>query len=160
MPADARRQQHHRYAAECTLDFAPDTYQAAAGLTTYYNRTKLHALMLSHEPDVGRVLNIFSCNGHYPEGNFDYPLKQPVPVGDGRVGLGVRVDHATQQFFWRQGDANWQAIGPKLNAAVISDEGGRGEHGSFTGAFVGMAAFDISGRGTEARFTRFSYDPT
>ncbi|MCB1337646.1 MAG: glycoside hydrolase family 43 protein [Maritimibacter sp.] len=156
----ARRQQHHRYAAECTLDFAPDTYQAAAGLTTYYNRTKLHALMLSHEPDVGRVLNIFSCNGHYPEGNFDYPLKQPVPVGDGRVELGVRVDHATQQFFWRQGDANWQAIGPKLNAAVISDEGGRGEHGSFTGAFVGMAAFDISGRGTEARFTRFSYDPT
>ena len=57
-------------------------------------------------------------------------------------------------------DDDWRAIGPKLNAAVISDEGGRGEHGSFTGAFVGMAAFDVSGKAAEARFTGFSYDPT
>ncbi|MCB1331818.1 MAG: glycoside hydrolase 43 family protein, partial [Maritimibacter sp.] len=84
----------------------------------------------------------------------------PIPIADGPVELGVRVDHATQQFFWRQGDDDWHAIGPKLNAAVISDEGGRGEHGSFTGAFVGMVAFDTSGQGKEARFTSFSYDPT
>jgi xylan 1,4-beta-xylosidase len=50
-------------------------------------------------------------------------------------------------------------VGPKLNAAVISDEGGRGEHGSFTGAFVGMLCFDTSGSGREARFPYFSYIP-
>jgi len=156
----ARRQEHHRYAAECWLDFEPENYQQAAGLTTYYNRSKLHALMLSREPRVGRSLTIFSCNGHYPEGNLDYPLTVPIPIDDGPVELGVRVDHATQRFFWRQGDDDWRPIGPKLNAAVISDEGGRGEHGSFTGAFVGMVAFDTSGQGAEARFTSFSYDPT
>ena len=82
----------------------------------------------------------------------------PVPLADGPVELRVRVDQAVQQFHWRQG-GDWQAIGPVLDASVISDEGGRGEHGSFTGAFVGMMAFDISGLGAEARFTRFAYLP-
>jgi xylan 1,4-beta-xylosidase len=42
---------------------------------------------------------------------------------------------------------------------MISDEGGRGEHGSFTGAFVGMFAMDLTGQGREARFRRFGYWP-
>lgn len=42
---------------------------------------------------------------------------------------------------------------------MISDEGGRGEHGSFTGAFVGMIAMDVSGRAREALFARFAYRP-
>ncbi len=156
----ARRQEHHRYAAECWLDFEPGSYQQAAGLTTYYNRSKMHALMLSHEPRLGRTLTIFSSRGSHAEDRFEYLLRVPIPIGDGPVELGVRVDHATQQFFWRQEGVDWKAIGPKLNAAVISDEGGRGEHGSFTGAFVGMVAFDITGQAAEARFTSFSYDPT
>lgn len=45
------------------------------------------------------------------------------------------------------------------DATVIRDEGGVGEHESFTGAFVGMLAFDITGQGREARFSRFSYVP-
>ena len=49
--------------------------------------------------------------------------------------------------------------GPPLDASVISDEGGRGEHGSFTGAFVGLAAFDTSGRACPADFAFFAYLP-
>jgi xylan 1,4-beta-xylosidase len=72
----------------------------------------------------------------------------------------VEVDHALQQFSWRQPGGEWQAIGPKLDAAVISDEGGRGGHGSFTGAFVGMFAMDMTGQGREARIShRFAYLP-
>ena len=59
-------------------------------------------------------------------------------------------------YRWPSDD--WQAIGPVLDASLISDEAGRGEHGSFTGAFVGMAAFDISGSGQPADFDRFSYE--
>ena len=47
----------------------------------------------------------------------------------------------------------------QLDASVISDEGGRGEHGSFTGTFVGMVAFDTSGRGATADFASFAYRP-
>ena len=69
------------------------------------------------------------------------------------------MDHALQQFFWRQPGGEWQEIGPKLDAAIISDEGGRGGHGSFTGAFVGMFAMDMTGQGKEARFSHFAYRP-
>ena len=36
---------------------------------------------------------------------------------------------------------------------------GRGAHGSFTGAFVGMLAFDTSGAACTADFADFSYTP-
>jgi xylan 1,4-beta-xylosidase len=68
----------------------------------------------------------------------------------------MQVDRAALQFHWRV-DGDWQPVGPILDASLISDEAGRGEHGSFTGAFVGIAAFDISGSGRPADFGRFSY---
>lgn len=155
----ARRQQHFTYAAETHVDFVPESYQQAAGLTTYYNRHKFHALLVTDEPGIGRALTIMSCPGIWPDPSLEFPLGQPLPVPEGPLELRVEVDHAGQQFFWRQPDGDWQAIGPVLNAAVISDEGGRGEHGSFTGAFVGMVCFDTSGRGREARFAHFAYLP-
>jgi xylan 1,4-beta-xylosidase len=50
-------------------------------------------------------------------------------------------------------------VGPALDASLISDEAGRGAFGSFTGAFVGMVAFDMSGSARAADFARFSYIP-
>ena len=72
--------------------------------------------------------------------------------------LAADVDGAALQFFadWGLG---WQPVGPVLDASVISDEGGRGEHGSFTGAFVGMLAFDTSGSARTADFSSFDYLP-
>jgi xylan 1,4-beta-xylosidase len=153
----ARRQEHLAYEARCTLSFDPVTYQQAAGLTTYYNRHKFHALMLTHEEGSGRVLTILSCPGDWPDGALAFPTA-PVPVDRGPVELRVRVNGATQQFSWRQA-GDWSDIGPPLDAAVISDEGGRGEHGSFTGAFVGMVCFDTSGAAREAHFASFRYAP-
>lgn len=154
----ARRQTDFRYEADCTLAFSPETYQQAAGLTTYYNRFKFHALLLSDEPGLGPALSVMSCAGD-ADGQL-VPRLPPVAVGLGAIDLKVVVDHAEQRFFWRQSGGDWAQIGPVLEATLISDEAGRGEHGSFTGAFVGMVAFDISGAGREAHFTRFAYRPT
>lgn len=154
----ARRQEHLRYRAETTLTgFHPTTYQQAAGLTTYYNRHKFHFAAVTWEPGLGRALTILSCPGDWPDGRLSFPVG-PQPVAEGPVHLAVEVDGAEQRFFWRQA-GDWQALGPVLDAAVISDEGGRGEHASFTGAFVGMAAFDITGQGLAADFTDFGYAP-
>jgi beta-xylosidase len=49
--------------------------------------------------------------------------------------------------------------GPRLDASVISDEGGSGEHASFTGAFVRMAAFDTSGAAIAADFEQYACIP-
>ncbi|RVM84521.1 glycoside hydrolase 43 family protein, partial [Sinorhizobium meliloti] len=79
-------------------------------------------------------------------------------VPDGPVQLAMEVRDNDLQFFWRgAAQAEWLTIGPVLDAGVISDEGGRGEHGSFTGAFAGIFAFDISGCATPADFDRFRY---
>ena len=152
----ARRQEHHAYDAQvCVEDFAPDSYQQAAGLTTYYNRHKFHAALVSGDGQGGRILSLMSCAGDWPDGALTHP-SEDVPLEAGPVELRVEVRGAVQQFLWRQG-GDWQPLGPALDASVISDEGGRGEHGSFTGAFVGMLAFDVAGEAHEARFTRFAY---
>jgi len=100
-----------------------------------------------------------SCPGDWPDGRLAFPLGAPVAIPDGPVGLAVEVDHAAQRFYLR-GPDGWERIGPELDASLISDEAGRGEHGSFTGAFVGMMAFDTSGRARAADFDWFKYAPS
>jgi xylan 1,4-beta-xylosidase len=86
-----------------------------------------------------------STQSDYPDGNLSFPLAEPVPLdADSQVKLGVAVDREKLQFSLARGDER-RNVGPLLDASILSDEAGRGEHGSFTGAFVGMAAFDTSG---------------
>lgn len=153
----ARRQEHLSYRAETTLAaFAPEGYQQAAGLVTYYNSHKFHYACVSvHEG--ARVLMLMSCLGDWPDKVLTYPV-DPVVIAAGPVDLAVETDQAAQQFFWRQ-EGDWTPLGPVLDASLLSDEAGRGEHASFTGNFVGLAAFDTSGQGARADFTRFDYVP-
>ena len=154
----ARRQQHFSLRVETQVDFRPVTLQQAAGLTHYYNRHKFHFLAVGFDEQRGRVLTIMSCPGDWPDGRLSFPLAEPIALpGDAPVGLAAGIDGAGLQFFYRAGD-RWLAVGPVLDASVISDEGGRGEHGSFTGAFVGMAAFDTSGAALPADFGYFEYE--
>lgn len=154
----ARRQEDHSFRAETVLDFSPGTYQQVAGLTHYYNRYKFHAIGITLHERLGRVLVIQSCAGEYPSGKLSFPVDSGVAVSDGRIDLAVEVRDNDLQFFWRaQGESDWTAIGPVLDGGVVSDEGGVGEHGSFTGAFVGMFAYDITGSGKAADFDGFSY---
>jgi xylan 1,4-beta-xylosidase len=100
-----------------------------------------------------------SCPGDYPDGRMTFPLTAPIELPkSGAIGLAVEVHGAETRFFYDTGEG-WRRVGPALDASVISDEGGRGAHGSFTGAFVGMMAFDQSGAACPADFARFSYAP-
>jgi xylan 1,4-beta-xylosidase len=153
----ARRQTAWRYSAETQLDFAPRDYQTMAGLIAYYGRHQFHYLYISVDEAGQRHLNIQSCNGDWPEGRLRFPLDATVTLPDGVVELGVDVDLADLQFRWRSERGDWRAIGPKLDASILSDEGGRGDHASFTGAFVGMAAQDLNGSGHHADFLGFTY---
>ncbi|WP_156134280.1 glycoside hydrolase family 43 protein [Ensifer sp. ZNC0028] len=154
----ARRQEHHSFRAETTVDFTAETYQQVAGLTHYYNRHKFHALGVTWHETLGRTLTILSCPGDFPHARLEFPVGGGIAVPDGPLELAMEVRDNDLQFFWRvSGTAEWQPIGPVLDAGVVSDEGGRGEHGSFTGAFAGLFAFDTSGAGKAADFDRFRY---
>ncbi len=159
----ARRQQHFRYEATTELEFEPDSYLQSAGLVAYYNREKFHYLQVSHDEELGKVISIFSCNGAYPESNLSLTPDAPDTIKNNKpIALRVVVSEHELQFYWRliedpQKDPQWKKIGPILDASLLSDEAGRGEHASFTGAFVGMLAFDVSGMGKHADFAHFDY---
>ena len=112
---------------------------------------------MTHDAKLGRVLLILSCPGDWPDAVVQFPM-DPIALPDGPVTVRVTVSNAAQQF-WYFHDQDWQKAGPVLDASVISDEGGKGEHASFTGAFVGMIAFDMTGQAAEACFTYFNYVP-
>lgn len=157
----ARRAQHHSYVANTTMDFNPTEFNQGAGLIVYYNRHKFHFLQVSSDEEIGRSFNILSCEGDYPESRLSFALDAPVRLEfDGPVQLRVQVNENVLQFFYAAGGSKaFQPIGPELDASVLSDEGGRGEHASFTGAFTGMCAYDISGMGKSADFSHFDYEP-
>lgn len=152
----ARRQEHHAYRAEACFRADPPTWQQAVGLTTYYNRHKFHAALITREAGQ-RCLTLVSCLGDWPGERLTFH-GAPVPLPDGEVRLAVEVNGATQQFLLH-GAGGWQPVGPALDASIISDEGGRGEHASFTGAFVGLVAHDLTGQGWGADVTFFRYEP-
>ncbi|EJL58193.1 beta-xylosidase [Rhizobium sp. CF122] len=156
----ARRQEHHSFRAETVVEFDPVTYQQVAGLTHYYNRHKFHAIGVTLHEKLGRCVTIFSCDGDYPHSRISFPAGSGVAIpAEGRVQLSMEIGDNDLQFFWQtEGKGAWQPIGPVLDAGVVSDEGGRGEHGSFTGAFAGVFAFDTSGRARTADFDWFNYE--
>lgn len=156
----ARRQEHLSFVANTQLQFEPSNYQQSAGLIYYYNRHKFHYLGITSHETHGRVLTIMSCNGDWPDGALTFPLRQPLVLDqDSAVELGLVVDRANAQFRYCV-NGQWQTLAPAVDASIISDEAGRGEHASFTGAFVGMAAFDTSGSAITADYRYFEYLPT
>jgi xylan 1,4-beta-xylosidase len=146
----ARRQEEPSYRAGAMITAEPKTWQQAVGLITYYNRHKFHAALITCEAGQ-RVVSLISCLGDWPGEALTFHGHHPLP--DGPAHLEVSVRGPKQQFF-----LNAVAIGPVLDAALISDEGGRGEHASFTGAFVGVVAYDLTGQAWTADVTRFEYD--
>lgn len=152
----ARRQEHHSYRAEAHFTADPPGWQQAVGLTTYYNRHKFHAALITRE-NGQRCLTLVSCLGDWPGERLTFHCA-PIPLTEGEVRLAVEVTGATQRFLLH-GPGGWHTVGPELDASIISDEGGRGEHASFTGAFVGLVAHDLTGQGWAADVTFFRYEP-
>jgi xylan 1,4-beta-xylosidase len=155
----ARRQTALAYEADTQVEAQPRSYQQMAGLIAYYNRYAFHYLALTHDEVAGACLQVFSCAGDYPQGTLTVALDAPVPVDAAHpVRMKVVVDGCALRFFHAQGAADWQRIGPVLDASLLSDEAGQGPHGNFTGAFVGMAAHDVSGMAMTADFDFFGYE--
>ena len=152
----ARRQQHFDFNAETSVEFDPESFQQMAGLTYYYNSHKFHYLFICHDEDIGKYLGIMSCAGDQSLA-VSFPIEQQkIPLGEGPVKLKVEVRGADLHFSFCQ-DHIWQRIEVTLDAAVISDEGGKGEGANFTGAFIGMCCQDMTGRQQAADFSYFHY---
>jgi xylan 1,4-beta-xylosidase len=114
-----------------------------------------------------RYVDIVSCLGD-PTGKATYMLS--VSRGDsmaddagielpkhGAVWLRCDVACAELVFSWSIDGRQWQRIPVTLDYSLVSDEAGKGEGASFTGAFVGMCCQDTSGTDLAAHFDYFHY---
>lgn len=156
----ARRQTHFSYDAETTLDFSPTDERQFAGLTAYYSRYNFFYLTVTAHSDGQRELLIMSSEISWPDGNLRFPA-EPVKIPNtGKVKLALTVRGDKLQFLYALEGGALQPIGPVLDASILSDEcGGHQAHGSFTGAFVGVAASDLNGTALPATFDDFTYRP-
>ncbi len=166
----ARRQEHLSCAVETCVDFTPDSFQQSAGLVSYYNGHKFHYLLVSVDDAGNRHLDIMSCPADertfvtWPlrEGQLDPAVTDPryrLP-DSGPVWLGADIDGKDLVFRWSLDGKEWTRLPVVLDQSLISDEAGAGEGASFTGAFLGMACQDLSGRDHPADFDCFAYRAT
>jgi xylan 1,4-beta-xylosidase len=156
----ARRQQAFCFTATTKLEFDPDTLQQCAGLICYYSAQKFHYLHVTCDDAGERQLCILSCLGE-ERFNMTYPVDSASAVALPRTGpvwLRADVDFAQLRFSWSLDGERWTSHEGVLDYSFISDEAGRGYTKSFTGAFVGMACHDISGRRQPADFAFFDYE--
>lgn len=151
----ARRPEAFRYAVETLIDYAPASYEQAAGLVCYYNATKFHFLHLTADDDGARRLQVLSV---LPTGEGVSQMTAPLAVPDGPLALRMAVDHEALRFAYRAADASeWTWLAETFAADLVSDEATLPGLPNFTGTFVGMACQDMSGSGTAADFRHFDY---
>lgn len=158
----ARRQTHFSYDAETVVDFSPSDERQFAGLTAYYCRFNFFYLTVTAHSDGERELLIMSSEASWPGSNLETPQADPVRIpNNGKVKLALSIrGHDLQFFYALEGEAALKKIGPVFDASIVSDEcGGHQAHGSFTGAFVGVACSDLNGTALQASFDYFTYRP-
>ncbi|KAL0466188.1 beta-xylosidase [Neurospora intermedia] len=160
----ARRQEHFSYDAETVIDFSPTDERQFAGLTAYYCRYNFFYLTVTAHSDGQRELLIMSSEASWPIGNLNTPYVPYVQIpNEGKVKLALTIRGNQLQFYHAvlgSGDEELKKIGPVFDASIVSDEcGGHQQHGSFTGAFVGVAASDLNGLAAEAKFDYLLYKP-
>ncbi|KAF2205673.1 hypothetical protein GQ43DRAFT_477164 [Delitschia confertaspora ATCC 74209] len=160
----ARRQTHFSYDAETVIDFSPTDEREFAGLTAYYCRYNFFYLTVTAHADGQRELLILSSEASWPEGRLKFPLAEPVQIpNEGKVKLALSIRGNRLQFSYAlvaKGNEDLKPIGPVYDASILSDEcGGHQAHGSFTGAFVGVACSDLNGTERVAKFDYFTYRP-
>ena len=163
----ARRQEAFCFKAETKLDFSPANVQQRAGLVCYYNAHKYHYLYVSVDDQGRRFVDVMSCLG---DESTDATFMLSVERGDsvsadigieipqqGAVWLRCDVSYADLVFSWSLDGQQWQQVPVALDYSIVSDEAGKGEGASFTGAFVGMCCQDLSGMDIHADFDSFYY---
>jgi xylan 1,4-beta-xylosidase len=147
----ARRVQAFRCEAATCLEFEPNTFQQMAGLTAFYDATTHYYAYVTSDDGVGKHLNLLAVDLY----KLSFPLAEPIKIdGWPRVYLNVTFDHATLQFAYSPDGVAWRNLGPACDATKLSDDYGPE---SFTGAFVGLCAQDLSGQRRHADFDWFEY---
>jgi xylan 1,4-beta-xylosidase len=146
----AKRLQEFKAVAETRIDFSPTRYTQMAGLMAWYDTRTFYFLRVTHDEKLGKILRIMvTDNDAYSELYDSQCAINDWPA----VYLRAEIDHEALQFSASPDGTSWQPIGPVLDASKLSDDYGSYLH--FTGAFLGLASYDLAGQGGYADFDYF-----
>lgn len=132
--------------AAVTIEADPRRFTQAAGLALYYDTAGHHALTLTHDPTMGRVLQVVSTT---TAGTHEQPV---VPAPDGPLRFSVTVEGLSATFHLIDGDGRTQ-VGDSVSLDGLSDE--TGVTLRFAGTMVAVFARDLSDHRMPARFSDF-----
>ena len=155
----ARRVTAARCAFDATVEYRPRAFQHLAGITAYYNTRNWYYLHVTADDQGQAVLRLAACDSGAVTAD---ELGQERLGGIERLRLGLDID-GPELRFRRETGTGWRPFGPSLDATVLSDEhaeeiaGGQIRALGFTGAFVGLWAWDLTGGGLAADFDDATY---
>lgn len=147
----ARRIESVQLHVETAMDFSPDTPWQMAGLTAFYSGRNYYLLAVSRGDDGTRRLLLFKRD----VGAEDQLLEDDgIPLPDtGEIRLAFRLNGPEIRFFYAiEAAGPLIAAGEPQESTILSDE----RLGSFTGAFAGLTAIDLSGKRKPADFHYFT----
>ncbi|MEE1296563.1 MAG: glycoside hydrolase family 43 protein [Bifidobacterium sp.] len=154
----ARRWQAFDFDASVGVRFEPTNYMQMAGLTNYYNTRAWSWAYVTWDEDRGcRVLDIAQNDG---QDYHTFLRERAIPIPDDvtTVWLRTRVRTSHYTYDYSFDGREWLSTAVELDAKLLSDDYVNLTYGGFfTGAFVGMAAVDLSGYDAEATFVDFDY---
>lgn len=147
-------------AFEATMEYRPRSFQQLAGITAYYNTRNWYFLHVTADDHGQAVLRV----AHRDRGALAVDEAGEVALGEiRRLRLGLDLRGPVLRFRYGTG-GDWHPIGPPLDATVLSDEhaeefeNGQIRSLGFTGAFVGLWAWDLTGNGLAADFDTASWN--
>jgi xylan 1,4-beta-xylosidase len=149
----ARRVEHKRFEATTVVECDPQNQWQRAGLTCYYCHVSYYWLRVAQDEEQGRVVELVRRWGG------KLTLEGRIAAAGKRTWLRVTADGDLWQFAASGDGRTWQAVGEGQDGTILSDEAVAEWGFAFTGAYVGLAAVDISGGCMAADFDWFEYRP-
>lgn len=147
-----RRVQSLHCRVETCLEFEPASFQQMAGLMCFYDEENFFYALLSHDEQVGRSLALLGSK----HGKLAWLTDGPVPIAAPRLHLRFELSGRDLRFSYATDGARFHALGPALDAALLSDEGTTLGLG-FTGTFAALCAHDLTGAFLPADFDYLEY---
>ncbi|MCC7147444.1 MAG: glycoside hydrolase family 43 protein [Phycisphaeraceae bacterium] len=147
----AHRLQHFKATVTTCVEFVPTAPTQLAGLVAYYDDGDFYYIYLQGDEKLGPCLGILKTINR----NTMQPPNVPIDIGGATcVHLRATFDHQALRFSYSLDGQTFIDATADLDATRLSDETG---FPRFTGAFVGMTAWDLTGQRLPADFDYFEY---
>jgi xylan 1,4-beta-xylosidase len=146
-----RRQTDFDFEATTCVTLPFEQFQQFAGLIYRYDEQHQYLLKIAYDERVDRhTLSIMAVK----DGVYTAPLSgSEIPLASDTAWLRVTGHGAAAAFSYSVDGKNFMELDYVIDAAMLSDDHIFG----FTGAYVGMAAYDLYDHTSYADFTHFSY---